>query len=241
MSEALTNLWSHVPARTRGWMAFHIVFVITAGLWLDIRFGWAGQHAATIWACGVLAWFMWIGRNTERKVLVLATVLSGLGEVFLSLVWGVYDYQFQNVPLFVPPGHALLMTLGILCARELHGFAHKWVGVVTFTSLAWAVYVGITNYDRFGVALFGLYAACLWFGIARPLYATMFVLALVMELYGTTLGNWVWTPIAPWIDLTAANPPFSAGAFYCALDLLVLAILRPAPSTADKPGAVATK
>jgi hypothetical protein len=54
----------------------------------------------------------------------------------------------------------------------------------------------------------------------------MFVLALIMELYGTALGNWVWAANAPWINLSAANPPFSAGAFYCALDLLVLAILQ---------------
>ncbi len=119
------------------------------------------------------------------------------------------------------------MTLGILVARELRANAGKVVAVVTVVAACWALYVGITDQDRFGVALFGLYAVCLWFGMARPLYATMFVLALIMELYGTMLGNWVWTPVAPWLNLSAANPPFSAGAFYCALDLLVLAILRP--------------
>jgi hypothetical protein len=210
-------------------MALNIVAVITVGLWLDISLGWTGQHIATAWAWAVLGWFCWLGRSVERKVLLLATVLSGLGEVFLSLVWGVYDYQFHNVPLFVPPGHALLMTLGILAARELSHSAGRStiaVGVVTALGAVWAVYVGAANIDRFGVALFGLYAICLWFGIARSLYATMFVLALIMELYGTALGNWVWAANAPWVNLSAANPPFSAGAFYCALDLLVLAILQ---------------
>jgi hypothetical protein len=47
-----------------------------------------------------------------------------------------------------------------------------------------------------------------------------------MELYGTALGNWSWRTIAPGTSLTAANPPFSAGAFYCLLDFLVLAALR---------------
>lgn len=224
--DALTSLWSHLTGRTRAWMAFHIVTVITVGLWLDVHLGWTGQHLATAWAFGVLGWCYWLGRRVERQVLVLATLLSATGEVFLSLVWGVYDYQFHNVPLFVPPGHALLMTLGILVARQFVRSPSALVITVTTAGLLWAIYVGVTDTDRYGVALFGLYAACLWFGIARPLYATMFVLALIMELYGTALGNWVWAANAPWVNLSAANPPFSAGAFYCALDLLVLGILH---------------
>ncbi len=230
----LTALWSHVPSRTRGWMAFHIVVLISIGLWLDVRLGWTGQHLATAWAFGVLGWCYWLGRRVERQVLVLATVLSAVGEVFLSLVWGVYDYQFHNVPLFVPPGHALLMTLGILCARKMESYSDMVVIAVTTAAACWAIHVGFANIDRFGVALFCLYGVCLWFGLARPLYATMFVLALFMELYGTALGNWVWAPTAPWVNLSAANPPFSAGAFYCALDLLVLGILHRTQTRSNK-------
>ena len=50
---------------------------------------------------------------------------------------------------------------------------------------------------------------------------TRFVIALVMELYGTALGNWAWRPHAPGIGLATLNPPFAAGAFYCVLDWLV--------------------
>jgi hypothetical protein len=234
LTATLTALWSHLPGRTRGWMAFHIVVLISVGLWLDVRLGWTGQHLATAWAFGVLAWCYWLGRRVERQVLVLATVLSAVGEVFLSLVWGVYDYQFHNVPLFVPPGHALLMTLGILVARQFVRSGSALVSVVTGVALLWAIYVGVTDTDRYGVALFGLYAVCLWFGLARPLYATMFVLALIMELYGTALGNWAWAPNAPWVNFSAANPPFSAGAFYCALDLLVLGILHRTQTRSSK-------
>ena len=51
----------------------------------------------------------------------------------------------------------------------------------------------------------------------------MFVLALAMEIYGTWLGNWTWARDVPWLGLTAVNPPLAAGAFYCVLDLLVVA------------------
>jgi hypothetical protein len=225
----MMQLWAHLTARTHAWMAFHIVAVISCGLWLDITFGWLGQHLATAWAVGVWLWLYAIGLRQERQVLVLATLLSGLGEVFLSLVWGVYDYQFHNVPLFVPPGHALLMTLGLLATRYLRQrlvVAQSFVTVVTLGAAVWAAYVWQADLDRFGVVLFGLYLVCLAAGLARTLYAVMFTLALTMELYGTALGNWVWASQTPWLGVSAMNPPFSAGAFYCALDLLVLALLR---------------
>jgi hypothetical protein len=57
---------------------------------------------------------------------------------------------------------------------------------------------------------------------SRRLYATMFVLSATMEIYGTWIGNWRWSPEVPWLGLTSMNPPLAAGAFYCVLDLLVV-------------------
>ena len=56
----------------------------------------------------------------------------------------------------------------------------------------------------------------------RRLYASTFVLALALELYGTWLGNWSWAREVPGMPLVTTNPPGAAGAFYCALDALVL-------------------
>jgi hypothetical protein len=62
----------------------------------------------------------------------------------------------------------------------------------------------------------------------------MFVLALAMEIYGTLLGNWTWSADVPWLGLTALNPPLAAGAFYCVLDLLIVAtVARVRPSAAS--------
>jgi len=59
-------------------------------------------------------------------------------------------------------------------------------------------------------------------GIAcAKLYATMFVMSAAMELYGTWIGNWTWSPEVPWLGLRTSNPPIDAGAFYCVLDLLI--------------------
>jgi hypothetical protein len=200
-------------------VALMIVTVIAGGLWIDARFGWPGQCVTIGWTLLVFAWLYRRSNTIERRVLILCTVISGIGEVFLSLVWGLYDYQFHNVPLFVPPGHALLMTLGLITIR----IVPRWfTGVVIVSAIAWGAHVWMANSDRFGVALCAMFLVAATFGKARVLYATMFVLALIMELYGTALGNWRWADIAPWVNLTQANPPYSAGAFYGVLDLLVL-------------------
>ena len=218
------RLWRQAPA----WAAFHILVVITGGLALDAALGWPGQYAAVVWTLCVWAWLYKAGGVEERRVLILCTAIAGFGEVILSLVWGLYDYQFANVPLFVPPGHALLMTFGLIASQRM--VKHK-AGRGFQTVLPWgaAIYAGFAwgmGFDQFGAALFTVFGVCMIFGRARMLYATMFVLALVMELYGTVLGNWTWAGTTPWLATTSANPPFSAGALYCLLDLLVLGGLK---------------
>jgi hypothetical protein len=236
-----SNHWAHLGTRTKTLIAFHVVAVITGGLVLDIALGWTGQHLATAWTFAVWGWLFWRGTMELRRLLVCCTAIAGAGELVLSLVWGLYDYQFGNIPLFVPPGHALLMTLGLIISANVSA---RLAWSIAIVMACWALFAWLLGADRFGVALFSVFAVCMCFGRAKPLYATMFLLALAMELFGTALGNWTWRAFAPGTLLTSGNPPFSAGAFYCLLDLLVLAAVRatwrnagdentrPSPSTA---------
>jgi hypothetical protein len=219
-------LWKQSTARTRIFIALNIIAVIAGGLAIDAAFKWPGQIVAVIWTFLVWAWLYKVAGAEERRVLMMATAIAIVGEIFLSQVWGLYDYQFHNVPLYVPPGHALLLTLGILASRHVN-IRMAWV--IAAIAVAWSVYAWMAGADRFGTALCALFIGCMLIGPAKSRYAMMFVLALLMELYGTALGNWTWRESTPWLNLTAANPPFSAGAFYALLDLLVLAALKAWP------------
>jgi hypothetical protein len=73
-----------------------------------------------------------------------------------------------------------------------------------------------------GPLLYALFLACMWLSPSRKLYGTMFVLSLLLEIYGTWLGNWRWAENVPWLGLTSYNPPIAAGTFYCVLDFLVV-------------------
>ena len=214
---AIGALWPHPP---RG-AAAHIVAVITGGLALEAALGWPGQHLATAWAWWLWLWLWRAGGVDERRSLVLCTVIAGAGEAVLALVWGLYDYRYGNLPLYVPPGHALLMTLGLLALRRR---AAGWALPLALAGgAAWALASLAQGQDGLGVALFALFVACLAWGRDRRLYAVMFLLALAMELYGTALGAWTWRAQVPGVGLASANPPYAAGAFYAVLDLLVLA------------------
>lgn len=231
-----TRLWRHAP----NWAALHIVLVISFGLALDAAFGWPGQIAAIIWTLGVWTWLYKSGGIEERRVLILCTLIAGFGEVILSLVWGLYDYQFFNVPLFVPPGHALLMTLGLIISQKMlkHIAGRAFQAIFPWGAFIYAGFAWGLAFDQFGAALFMVFGVCMIFGRAKMLYATMFVLALAMELYGTALGNWTWLATTPGLGITAANPPFSAGALYCLLDLLVLGAMKlfaPDPAISQPP------
>ena len=72
-----------------------------------------------------------------------------------------------------------------------------------------------------GLLLLTLVLGFLRWGPQPQLYAVMCWLALVMELWGTHLGNWAWAHQVPWTPLTAMNPPLLCGAIYALGDLLV--------------------
>lgn len=200
-----------------------IVATIVAGLLLDQL--WAGYGQATVnaaaWAVCILLWTR--SERPVRPALVACLVFATAGEVFLSLVWGLYRYRAGNIPLFVPPGHVLLFFLGLQVAQRLPARAEWWIAALAaplVAAFAW------TGRDTLGPLLYALFLACLALSPSRRLYATMFVLSLAMELYGTWLGNWTWNGRVPGLELRAANPPLAAGAFYCVLDLLVVTALR---------------
>ena len=197
-----------------------IVATIAIGLLVDQWWAGHGQHAVNAAAWLVFALLCWRSVPAQRPLLLACLAFATAGEAFLSLGWGLYDYRLGNIPLFVPPGHVLLFYLGTQIAGRLPNGSEWWIAAL---ALAVVAAFAATGRDTLGPLLYLLFAACLWLSPARRrLYATMFVLALAMELYGTWLGNWTWAARVPWLGLAADNPPLAAGAFYCVLDLLVV-------------------
>jgi hypothetical protein len=214
----------HVGSWSKGDMrrALAIAGIIAGGLAFDQLVDFWGQTLTNVGIWAALLYWMRGARAEDQLALAFCVMYATLGEIFLSLVWGLYEYRLANVPLFVPPGHALLFMLGRLIAQHVDDWI-EWV-----VPLAAAPFILMLAWTRLGTLdalLFALFLLCLLSGRASRLYSVMFVLSLAMEIYGVWLGNWTWAPEAPWLGFTTINPPLAAGAFYCMLDMLVVATL----------------
>jgi hypothetical protein len=196
-----------------------IVATIAAGLLVDQWWAGPGQLVANA-AAWLVFGLLWVRSPASQRPMLLACLLfATAGEIFLSLVWGLYEYRLGNIPLFVPPGHVLLFYLGTQVAARLPDRSEWWIATAAFPVVALFAFSGR---DTFGPLLYALFLACMCLSPSRRLYAIMFAISLAMEIYGTWLGNWTWARNVPWLGVVTDNPPVAAGAFYCVLDLLVV-------------------
>jgi len=215
-----------VPVQNESWnqrdltRALAITGIIAGGLALDQVVDFWGQTLTNVGIWAALLYWLRSARPDDQLALGICVFYATLGEIFLSLVWGLYEYRLSNVPLFVPPGHALLFMLGRILAERARDWL-EWVVPLVTAPLVLAL--AVTGLGTLDALLFALFLLCLLSGRASRLYAVMFVLSLAMEVYGTRLGNWTWAAEAPWLGFTTINPPLAAGAFYCMLDMLVVA------------------
>ncbi len=210
-----------LPPRLSLRTALLIAILLAAGLAVDVRLDFGGQAVLGLAVWAVLLLLLRGMAQDLRMVLMTCLVIATFGEIFLTMVLGLYAYRLGNVPLFVPPGHVLLLLLGLWLAQRLP----ESVALLILAGAGiYSVAVAAAGLDTLGLGLFALIAAA---AIALPshrrLYASTFLLALALELYGTSLGNWTWAARVPRVDLVTTNPPGAAGAFYCVLDALVAA------------------
>jgi len=195
--------------------------VLALGLWADVHVDLPGQFAigTVVWA--LLLCLIAPLPASERRFYLACIAIATAGELFLTLAWGLYAYRLGNVPLFVPPGHALMLMLGLSLARRMPEFAAR---TILGAAGAYTVLAALTGLDTLAVPLYLMLAvSVLALPAHRRLLASSFILTLVLELYGTTLGNWYWPREVPWVGLVTTNPPAIAGAFYCTLHALAIA------------------
>ena len=197
------------------------VTALAAALVADARSELAAQAAIGLCLWALLSWLLGRVSAEERRALMACVLIATAGEMFLSLGWGLYTYRLGNIPLYVPPGHALMLVLGLVLARRMpEAAARAVIGGAAIYALAAAA----AGLDTFGVLLcLVLVGAALAMPAQRRLYASTFLLSLALELGGTWLGNWSWAREVPVLGLVTTNPPGAAGSFYCALDALVAA------------------
>lgn len=200
------------------------VLTIVVGLWVAAT-GAGGllsdplaEWPVNLWCWALFAWVFARAPRDRRVELVTVLAMATSMELFFTEVWGLYEYQRGAVPLFVPPGHAFLFSLGRRVAARLK---RRWCLVLLAPLVPLVGYGLWTGGDTSGVWLLALVVGFLRWGPEPRLYVAMVWLALGMEVLGTGLGNWAWESEVPWTGLTAWNPPVLVGAVYCLGSVLV--------------------
>jgi len=222
---------------TRGTLALAASFTLfcLVALPLDAR-----TTATEQVALGLTAWlFLGVALGLQPKelrlqvavLIVVATVLEMIG----SLVWRAYTYRLDNLPLYVPAGHGLfyLTALRVAALPALVRRARPLTVAATVAATAWMI-VGLARPgfgepqalpDLLGFVTWAVFIRFMVRGRYPLLYAVSFALTTALELYGTSLGIWRWSPLLPGLVLPAGNPPTGIGAGYCAMDALTRRIV----------------
>lgn len=164
-------------------------------------------------------------RLTTPGVQVLcAIVIATLGEVVLSLGWGLYSYRHALIPFYVPPGHGLFYLLAAESARQ-PALQRRAATITRVVLVAGTIIAAVS------LAWFHDVWGCLWWLGALALVQTSrnklllsacFSYTIVLEWAGTAIGNWRWAAVVPGLNLHSANPPAGVGILYILLDLLVV-------------------
>jgi hypothetical protein len=162
----------------------------------------------------------------QRRQVMCAIVVATLGEVVLSLGWGLYAYAHALIPLYIPPGHGLFYMLAAASAQQQCLQSRERAitrGVIALGTL-YAIVSLAAFRDAWGL-LWWLGALAL-IGRSRNqlLLSACFVYTILLEWAGTANGNWLWAAEVPGLGLRSANPPAGVGILYILLDLIVVSL-----------------
>jgi hypothetical protein len=194
----------------------------------------AVDHFATRhgqWALGALTWLALLGMMrlfpVERRAQALGVVLfATVGELTGSIIWGVYTYRLENLPLFVPPAHGLVYLTGFALALGLRKHGRTLVAAAATAAVTWGL-LGLTLLPRRDVAgAFGLplLLVFLWRSQNRQILAAVFFVVGALEFYGTALGTWRWAAELPGLGIPDGNPPSGVASGYVWFDVMALLV-----------------
>jgi hypothetical protein len=211
-----------------GIVALIAVITFADGRYVAARLSY-GQWIANLL---IVAAFLWIRHDAPPRLkgLMDAGLLMGTaGELFFSLVLGMYEYRLENVPIYVPPGHSLMYATVFYFVREPWVLRNRrWIAPLMFgLGLSFATFWLVTRGDVYGALCTAVFVYFIWkYEESRMFFLAMFLLVAYLELLGTGFGCWVWPTTAfdkiPFIP--SANPPSGISVFYFGFDVGCLMI-----------------
>lgn len=159
-----------------------------------------------------------------RELMIYAVILGFGGEYLFSRGLNMYTYRLENVPLYVPFGHAALygrifMFSKAPIVRKHHKAVEEFFAIII--ALLATVYLLFFK-DVFGFIMTICVFLLLW---KRPkdklFFFSMYILVAILEIGGTYFGAWKWPELGfnTFDFLPSNNPPSGISLFYFLLDI----------------------
>jgi hypothetical protein len=216
-ARSVATVWSSrtLVATVIGWVTLVLVLDAEGGRWLQRGLG------AVTWL--ILVWLLSFESALVRVQTVVVVVFASAVEYTFAPLLHVYSYRFDNVPMYVPPGHGLVYLAALAIGRSalVSAYSRIWVGPVLLAGGSYAAY-GVVLSDRpdaLGAFWFCCLAGFLRWGPSPGLYVGAFFVVTYLELVGTTLGTWTWGATDPTGLVSIGNPPSGAAGGYGWFDL----------------------
>lgn len=201
------------------------------GLFLDgsyiVRVTENAQLYANISMLLVFPVVFWKVNKRAKEHLIVGVLIGFVGEYLFSVVLGMYTYRLENIPHYIPFGHALVY-LGVLSFSKAAAIIKYKKKLELFLSIFILIYA--SAFLIFGNDVFGFVMTIATLLILRNkprerlFYLTMYISVAYLEIIGTNFLCWKW-PATAWgiFDfLPSFNPPSGISFFYFGLDLCCL-------------------
>ncbi len=175
--------------------------------------------------------FYYRGTSRIRQQLIYALIIGIVGEYIFSLGLNMYSYRLNNIPHYIPFGHALVFLAVYNFSRKPKvRVSHKNIELfLTISIVIYAVVLLIFTNDIFGFVMTLLVFLLLRkYPKEKLFYLTMFAVVGYVEIIGTSFGCWVWPKIAfdTFEILPSGNPPSGICLFYYGLDRGTMSIYK---------------
>ncbi|CAA6825927.1 MAG: Unknown protein [uncultured Sulfurovum sp.] len=206
------------------YLHIHALFfpILWLGLYLD------SELINQQWITNILVFitFIWIYTQVSKQIKQLmfyGLIVALGGELLFALVFGMYTYRLENLPIYVPFGHTIIYACIYYFIKEPIILKHRekiinvlYIAMIIYSTL-WFIFAN----DVFG---FLCLLVILVIFKRRPqtklFFLFMFFAIVYLELVGTYYQCWYWPET--WFDkvpfITSANPPSAISVFYFGFD-----------------------
>lgn len=169
------------------------VFICIDSPWLAHYFPY-GQGVDNVIMIFAYSWIFIISNKRLRWLMVLMTLCSLCAETIGSQLLTLYRYRLDNIPVYIPLGHAVLYaTVYQICRQRLVWFYHKEIESCLIKSAFVASFLSLFLIRDIAGFLGYLFCLVILRFVKKPIfYLYMFTVVYYIELCGTVIGTWSW-------------------------------------------------